>query len=57
MEKEVAWTAGKPGVEDVMLGLEASTNAFFGRLEASRDLIRRAAESAERSDEKEGCDV
>jgi hypothetical protein len=53
MEKEIAWTAGKPGIEDVMLGLEADTNAFFGRLEASRDFMRRAAESAERSDEKE----
>jgi tetratricopeptide (TPR) repeat protein len=53
MEKQVAWAAGKPGIEDYMLALEASTNAFFGRLKTSRDFRRRAVESAERSDEKE----
>ena len=36
-----------------MLALEASTNAFFGRLKTSSDFMRRAVESAERSDEKE----
>jgi hypothetical protein len=53
MEKQVAWAAGKPGIENWMLALEASTNAFFGRLKTSRDFLRRAVESAERSDEKE----
>jgi tetratricopeptide (TPR) repeat protein len=53
MEKQVAWAAGKPGVEGVMLSSQASTHAFFGRLKTSRDLLRRAVESAERSDEKE----
>jgi predicted Zn-dependent protease len=53
MEKQVAWAAGKPGIEGWMLALEASTNAFFGRLKTSRDFLRRAIESADRSDEKE----
>jgi len=35
------------------LALEASTNAFFGRLKTSRDFLRQLIESAERSDEKE----
>ena len=52
MEKEVAWAAGKPGIEDEMLAMGAGTNAFFGRLKTSRDFLRRAVESAERSDEK-----
>ena len=38
-----------------MLALEASTNAFFGRLKTSSDFMRRAVESAERSDEKEAA--
>ena len=53
MEKQVAWAAGKPGIENRMLAAQASTNAFFGRLKTSRDFLRRAVESAERSDEKE----
>jgi hypothetical protein len=36
-----------------MLASEAGTNDFFGRLNTSRDFLRRAVESAERSDEKE----
>ena len=55
MEKQVAWAAGKPGVEGVMLSSEASTNAFFGRLKTSRDFMRRAVQSAERSDENEAA--
>jgi len=36
-----------------MLAFEANSNAFFGRLKTSRDFLRRAVESLERSDEKE----
>jgi tetratricopeptide (TPR) repeat protein len=53
MEKQVAWAAGKRGIEDWMLVAQASTDAFFGRLKTSRDFLRRAVESAERSEEKE----
>jgi hypothetical protein len=55
MEKEVAWAAGKPRIEGLMLALEANTNAFFGRLKTSRDFLHRAVESAERSHEKEAA--
>jgi hypothetical protein len=34
-ERQVAWAAGKPKFEGLMLVLEANTNAFFGRLETS----------------------
>jgi tetratricopeptide (TPR) repeat protein len=53
MERQVAWAAGKPGIEDAMLAAEADTNAFFGRLKTARDFSRRAVDSAERAEEKE----
>ena len=53
MEKQVAWSAGKPGIEDELLGLEADTAAYFGRLREARELSRRAMDSAERAQEKE----
>jgi serine/threonine protein kinase len=53
MAQQVAWAAGKPGAEDVLLGLEAHTAAYSGRLGHARELSRRAAASAERAEEKE----
>jgi hypothetical protein len=53
MAREVAWAAGKPGVEDVLLSNEADTAAYGGQLRKARDLSRRAAASAERAGEKE----
>jgi eukaryotic-like serine/threonine-protein kinase len=53
MAHEVAWAAGKPGVEDVALGSEADTAAYGGQLQKARDFSRRAAASAERAGEKE----
>jgi eukaryotic-like serine/threonine-protein kinase len=53
MAQQVAWSAGKPGVEDALLGLEADTAAFFGRLREARELSRRAMDSAERAGERE----
>jgi len=55
MEKQVAWAASKPGIEDAMLAAEADTNAFFGRLKTARDFSRRAVDSAERAEEKEAA--
>ena len=54
MAKQVAWSVGKPGLEDELLGLEADTAAYFGRLRDARDFSRRAMDSAERTGEKEG---
>jgi tetratricopeptide (TPR) repeat protein len=53
MAQQVAWTAGKPGVEDVLLAYEADTAAYSGRLVKARELSRRALASAERAEEKE----
>ncbi|MGO9124624.1 MAG: protein kinase domain-containing protein [Terriglobales bacterium] len=53
MERQVAWESGRPGEEDQMLNIHADTQAYYGRLEKARDLARRAADSAVRTDAKE----
>jgi eukaryotic-like serine/threonine-protein kinase len=55
MEREAAWPMGKPGDEDVMLGLESDTAAYYGQFTTARELTRRAVESALKADEKEGA--
>lgn len=59
MAQQVAWAAGKPGKENIMLYLEAGTAAFSGRLSAARELSGRAATSAANAGEEEmaaGCE-
>ncbi|MGH9706398.1 MAG: tetratricopeptide repeat protein, partial [Candidatus Acidiferrales bacterium] len=51
--RQVAWGAGKPGIEDLFLGLEADTAADVGQIAKSREFIRRAAASATQAGEKE----
>jgi eukaryotic-like serine/threonine-protein kinase len=53
MTQQVAWSAGKPQIEDELLGLEADTAAYSGRLGSAREFSRRAMDSAERAQEKE----
>jgi eukaryotic-like serine/threonine-protein kinase len=53
MAQQVAISAGQPGVEDVLMGLEADTAAYSGRLGEAREFTRRAMDSAERAEEKE----
>jgi eukaryotic-like serine/threonine-protein kinase len=53
MAQQVAWAAGKPGAEDALLGLQANTAAFSGRLKQARDLSRRVVVSAKRAEKKE----
>ena len=53
MAAQVAWSAGKPGAEHVLLLFEADTAAYQGRLAKARELSRRAADSARRADQKE----
>jgi tetratricopeptide (TPR) repeat protein len=55
MDREVSWAAGRPGEEDQMLNIEADTQAYHGRLEKARDLARRAADLATRTDDKESA--
>ena len=44
MKQQLEWAAGKPGAEG-MLELEAQAAAYFGHIQQSRDLSRRAVES------------
>jgi eukaryotic-like serine/threonine-protein kinase len=53
MSQQVAWATGKPGVEDGLLGLEADTAAYSGRLGRARDLSRQAVVSAKRAEAPE----
>jgi eukaryotic-like serine/threonine-protein kinase len=53
MLQQLAWSDGKPGVEDWLLDLEANTAAYSGRLREAQELTRRAVDSAERADKKE----
>jgi len=54
MERELAWAAGKPGVEASFLLYAASDAAAYGgQLAKAEDLTARAVDSAQRSDEKE----
>jgi eukaryotic-like serine/threonine-protein kinase len=53
MAQQVAWSAGQPGVEDVLLANEADTAAYSGRIGEAREFSRRAVASAERAEEKE----
>jgi eukaryotic-like serine/threonine-protein kinase len=55
MARQVAWAAGKPGVQDMLVGAEADTEAFFGRLEKARDYSRQAIASAEQVKEHEAA--
>jgi eukaryotic-like serine/threonine-protein kinase len=53
MAQQVARSAGTPGEEDELLGMEADTAAYFGQLSNAREFSRRAMDSAERAQEKE----
>jgi eukaryotic-like serine/threonine-protein kinase len=50
MRRHVIAVAGRPGEEDLLLSTEANTEAYYGRLKASRELSRRAVESARKAD-------
>ena len=53
MAQLAASVTGKRGDEDVMLAAQADTEAWYGRLKNSRELTRRAMDSAERNDARE----
>src|SRR4029077_3327674 len=37
MERQLAWAAGKPGSEDILLSFQSDTEAYYGRLVKARD--------------------
>jgi len=53
MAEQVAWSVGKLGIEDRLLGLEADTAAYSGQLGKSRDFSRQAVASAQRVEEQQ----
>jgi len=53
MQREAAGVMGTPGFEHVMLFVQSNTAAYGGQFAKARELARRAAESAQRADEKE----
>jgi len=58
MERHVSWSMGKKGVENLMLSMEAGTAAYQGKLDAARELSRKAETSANQAGEREmaaGC--
>ena len=55
MGQQVAKSQGQPGIEDEVLSLEADTAGYSGRLRKAREFSRRAADSAERAQEKEAA--
>jgi tetratricopeptide (TPR) repeat protein len=50
MEREAGAVAGKASGEDMMLAMQADTEAFFGRLKKARELSRRAVASAQKAE-------
>jgi eukaryotic-like serine/threonine-protein kinase len=54
-ERLLAEAAGKPGIEDAMLASQANTEAWFGRMAHSRELTRRAMNSAAQHDAQESA--
>jgi eukaryotic-like serine/threonine-protein kinase len=53
MAEQMAWAAGKRGIEDVLLGNEADTAAYSGRLGKAREFSREAVASAKQAQQKE----
>jgi serine/threonine protein kinase/tetratricopeptide (TPR) repeat protein len=53
MERQVAWAAGKPGTEDLMLSFQSDTEAYYGRLAKAREFSRRAVDAAVRNNSRE----
>jgi eukaryotic-like serine/threonine-protein kinase len=53
MVEQVSWATGKPGKESVMLGLEAASAAYQGKLRVARDFFRQESSSAQRAGDKE----
>jgi tetratricopeptide (TPR) repeat protein/predicted Ser/Thr protein kinase len=53
MTRHVAWAAGKPGIEDVLLAMDADSSAYSGHVRRAEELTRQAVASAVHADEKE----
>ena len=55
MQRQAATAIGKPGIDDQILFLESETATYYGQFAKSRELTRRAGDSAQRAGEKEAA--
>jgi len=55
MAKQTAWFEGKLDVENEILGLEAATEGYYGRLKKARELTQRTVVSAESAKNQEAA--
>jgi len=55
MAQQLTASAGQAGINDELLGSEADTAAYFGRLAAAREFSRQAMDTAERTKETEAA--
>jgi serine/threonine protein kinase/Flp pilus assembly protein TadD len=55
MSEQLSWSAGKAGVENAMLRLEADSAAYGGHLANAREISQRAVEFAKRASEREAA--
>jgi serine/threonine protein kinase/tetratricopeptide (TPR) repeat protein len=53
MAEQVSWATGKPGNESVMIGFEAATAAYQGKVGLARDFSRQELSSTQRAGDKE----
>lgn len=53
MDKQMAWSAGKPEGEDNFLAAKSDAEAYVGRDRSAREFSEKAFDSAMRNDEKE----
>jgi eukaryotic-like serine/threonine-protein kinase len=55
MERQSAWSAGRPGSDDILLSPQSDTEASSGHLGKAQELSRRASESAQSIGEREAA--
>ena len=53
MAEQLAWAAGKPGVEDWALSYQSDTEAYYGRFDKARAFSQQAVDSAVHADSAE----
>ena len=55
MQEQLTWALGKPEVEDVLLALQADSEAYYGRFARARSFSQHAVESAGHVDARESA--
>ena len=57
MQEQLNWAEGKANAQDSLLGAQADTEAYFGRVKKAREYTRRAIDAAKTSDLKESAAI